>query len=771
MKYSIYDKVVQALNQAKQHNGNIMVKPEVILWPDPELQWGAVIPVLQETFPALLIYGAYDQSKKQGPAIWLKCMIAQALPEANWGITETPIIYLPGISKNDLKNIHNAGLDFQPLIEYQYTGTVFTQENGREWTIMAFLQNPLNGLGIKVVQDVATKEALKKALASIFQDSDVFFNKAIIDAEYLNNLLFPFIIPTILKWMCKSDIALADLEQGKKDAFYNLCKSQYEFEPDHKNIKAIAEKLGAQKNNWKYVWQHYANAPKKYPELLELLKLAKPADLGSGMFAFPEESWPQVNEGKEEELSKSLTAISKLHVKEAAIKLKVLDAQHGLRRNWVWAELGQTPLANALYYLQQMAQKAIEPFPFSNIDELKTYYTTNGFMIDQAMRKSLAALKTEKDKNAVKSIITTVYKPWLESVTQKFQSLIENDTSIFTNQTAFHESETFVLFVDAFRFELAEEFSQRLIQSKYKVDLQIGWSAIPSLTPTAKPNVSPITNAVSTSSEINEFRPQLKSGKDLQTAAFRESLAAHNFTLVTNPGNIVAGQNHWQEIGDIDTKGHEEQAEMVKRIDELFDQVQEVIEVAFQRGIKRIKIVTDHGWLVLPGGLPKETLNKDLTETRWGRCALIKDAAKTDLLHLPWRWNPAIYIAYAPGISFFKKNEEYAHGGISIHECLVPSLIVENTNESIILAEIKVVKWINLKCTVITDDVPDGYSIDIRTKYSDSKSSIVLSTNKLIKGNTISLLVDDAAEAQAATIVLLDPNDRIIDKKPTTVGG
>ena len=76
-----------------------------------------------------------------------------------------------------------------------------------------------------------------------------------------------------------------------------------------------------------------------------------------------------------------------------------------------------------------------------------------------------------------------------------------------------------------------------------------------------------------------------------------------------------------------------------------------------------------------------------------------------------------------------------------------------------------------MKCTVITDDVPDGYSIDIRTKYNDSKSSIVLSTNKIIKGNTISLLVDDSAEAQAATIILLDPNERIIDKKPTTVSG
>ena len=771
MKYSIYDKVAQALNQAKQHNGNIMVKPEVILWPDPELQWNAVIPILQETLPALLIYGAYDQSKKQGPAIWLKCMIAQALPEANWGIKETPIIYLPGISKNDLKNIHNAGLDFQPLIEYQYTGTVFTQENGREWTIMAFIQNPLNGLGIKVAQDVATKEALKKSLPTLFQDPDVLLGKAIIDAEYLNNQLFPDIIPNILKWMCKGDMAFANMDQGRKEVFFNLCKSQYDFEPDHKNIKAIAEKLGEQKNAWKYVWQHFANAPKKYPELQELLQLAKPADLGSGMFAFPEESWPQVNKEKEEDLNKSLIAISKLPVKDAAIKLKVLDAQHGLRRNWVWAELGQAPLVNALYYLLQMAEKAIEPFPFTNIDDLKIYYTTNGFRIDQAMRKSLASLKTEKDKNAIKSVITTVYKPWLESVTQKFQSLIEKDASIFTDQTAFHESESFVLFVDAFRFELAEEFSNKLKELKYKIDLQTDWSAIPSLTPTAKPNVSPIANAVATDSQFSDFRPRLKSGKDLQTAVFRESLAAHNLILVTNPSDIVPGKNHWQEIGDIDTKGHEEQADMVKRIEELFEQVLEILEVAFSKGIKRIKIVTDHGWLLLPGGLPKEELKKDLTETRWGRCALIKDGAKTDLLHLPWRWNPSIFIAYAPGISFFRKNEEYAHGGISIHECLVPVLFVENGNVPIIQGEIKIVKWVNLKCNISTNDVPDGYSIDIRTKYNDEQSSIVLSANKILKGNMVTLMINDVAESAAATIVLLDDTGRIMDKKPTTVGG
>jgi hypothetical protein len=125
-------------------------------------------------------------------------------------------------------------------------------------------------------------------------------------------------------------------------------------------------------------------------------------------------------------------------------------------------------------------------------------------------------------------------------------------------------------------------------------------------------------------------------------------------------------------------RGHEEQAGMVNRIDELFEQVQEALNSAFERGIKRIKIVTDHGWLLLPGGLPKTQLNEGLTETRWGRCALIKEGAQAALLHLPWRWNPSVYIAYAPGISFFKANQEFAHGGISLHECLVPTLIVVN---------------------------------------------------------------------------------------------
>jgi len=773
MSSSIYDKVILALKQAENHNSNLMVRPEVILWPDPENQWADVIGVLQKELPQLLIYGDYDPSIKQGPSIWLKCMVARMLPEANWENGLIPIIYLPGIAKSDLRNVEEAGLYFQPLIEYQYTGVLFLQENGREWSILAFVENPVNGLGVKATKDSETKEALKKALPTIFQDSDVFQGKTLIDAEFLNNLLFPDLIPNILKWMCKGDGFLSQMEKGKRDVFVNLCKSQYDFEPKSQDIKAISEKLGSKKGNWKYVWQLYATAPKKYSEIEKLLRLAKPSDLGEGIFGIPEESWPQVNEDAESNLLAELKKTAKLAPKEASKKLKGLAESNAKRLGWIWNELGNAPLANAIQHLAAMANLCVEPFPSSNISDLKAYYEASGYMADQHMRKAYAVVRSEKDKEVVKSIIQLVYQPWLENINILFQKLVEKDTSIFSGQKAAEETEGFVLFVDAFRYELAHEFADRLKKIKYQVILNSSWSAIPSLTPTAKPNVSPVAISVSETSPIKEFRPQLSNGKDLQTAAFREQLAANGFKLITATRDIISNEKSWQEIGDIDTKGHSEQADMVKHVDALFDQVFEALDLAFEKGVKRIKIVTDHGWLLMPGGLPKTQLNEGLTETRWGRCALIKEGAITDLLHLPWRWNPSIFIVYAPGINFFKINEEYAHGGISIHECLVPEMIIENPNSNNVEADVTRVKWVNLKCTVETTDVPDGYRIDIRTKYNDETTSVLEASSKIkrITGNTISLMIDDAYEYQSATIVLMDENDRILNKKPTTIGG
>src|SRR5690606_38952364 len=135
-----FDKVISSLTQAADYNSSILVAPEVILWPDPEKQWEKVIPILQNKIPSLLIFDDYDPTKKQGPALWLKCMVGKTIPGADWPEDEVLVIYLPGVSKRDLKNVTNDEIGIQPLIEYQYTGVLCLHENGKEWTVPAFLQ-------------------------------------------------------------------------------------------------------------------------------------------------------------------------------------------------------------------------------------------------------------------------------------------------------------------------------------------------------------------------------------------------------------------------------------------------------------------------------------------------------------------------------------------------------------------------------------------------------------------------------------------------------
>ena len=74
-----------------------------------------------------------------------------------------------------------------------------------------------------------------------------------------------------------------------------------------------------------------------------------------------------------------------------------------------------------------------------------------------------------------------------------------------------------------------KNFANVLEKYKLKVTLEAGWSAIPSLTPTAKPNVSPIATSVSTQSEITEFRPQLQNGKDLANPCVSGRIKCNRF--------------------------------------------------------------------------------------------------------------------------------------------------------------------------------------------------------------------------------------------------
>lgn len=223
------------------------------------------------------------------------------------------------------------------------------------------------------------------------------------------------------------------------------------------------------------------------------------------------------------------------------------------------------------------------------------------------------------------------------------------------------------------------------------------------------------------------------------------------------------------EIGNIDKTGHTEQSGLVKRIDELFNLITETVDEIFKKGIGSVRIVTDHGWLLLPGGLPKTELPAYLTETRWGRCAVIVEGVKSELMHLPWRWNNFIMIAFAPGISFFRKNEEYAHGGISLQECLIPVLTLGNGNKPTRTISVNV-KWTHLKCSLEITGADPTCKVVIRTRHNAPESEVSVCKNITSDGKSVLFVENTDLESAAAFIVITENDGTVIHKQPTTIG-
>lgn len=129
-----------------------------------------------------------------------------------------------------------------------------------------------------------------------------------------------------------------------------------------KNIKDIVEKFAARKNNWQKVWDTFAASPQKYPWVEDLLRQCNPSDMGLGIFAYPEDSFPKLNDEQEDLLRKTFEGFSQLSFEQAVANILELEKNHAERRNWVWAEMGKASLANALQYLSELAQIISEKY-------------------------------------------------------------------------------------------------------------------------------------------------------------------------------------------------------------------------------------------------------------------------------------------------------------------------------------------------------------------------------------------------------------------------
>jgi hypothetical protein len=97
----------------------------------------------------------------------------------------------------------------------------------------------------------------------------------------------------------------------------------------------------------------------------------------------------------------------------------------------------------------------------------------------------------------------------------------------------------------------------------------------------------------------------------------------------------------------------------------------------------------------------------------------------------------------------------YAHGGISLQECLTPVLVVSGGGSSTPAAAIIEISWKGLRCNL---EVSGGPSVATTAKPMDDGSARLL-------------VEDDELEGAVVVAVLISPDGRVIAQRRTVAGG
>ena len=175
----------------------------------------------------------------------------------------------------------------------------------------------------------------------------------------------------------------------------------------------------------------------------------------------------------------------------------------------------------------------------------------------------------------------------------------------------------------------------------------------------------------------------------------------------------------------------------------------------------------------MPDGLPHAALTTGLAEPsgKAKRVALLKEGASTGYPRVSWSWNQSIQFATPPGVRAFYNGVEYAHGGISPQECILPVLdvTVEGGSKPITLTA----RWRGLMVRVKAEG-GDGLMVNVCLGADTSGKSVLIKGPKgLDDAGEANLGIDSDYEGQTVCIVLYQPSapQDVVAKLVTKAGG
>jgi len=771
---TVISSMIQFIRKAALYNRHELAPPRVILWPDAERLWAEVIDLLRANHPALWSLGDYDPEMARGPAAWLRYQLETQ------GGDNVPVIYLPGIGRAAFRSGEQCTNSVRHLFALQFQGQFWTQKNGKDWTPFAFFSSPVGGMGLDVAGDQDTKRAIQEGLPYLMEIEVASLNGRRLEAGDFRAIVTKDPVRTLLRWMGDPVKIRAELEKSGAEwvSFCAVCRDTFGFNPEKDGAITAAEKLSSGKASWQLAWRRYKEAPRSYSGVKDLLETLPPQQLpmfeAAGEYRASEYR-PKSNRQEEERLERDICALSSASQKDALAKIPSLADEHAPRALWVWATLGESPLAIAIGYLKNLAEFIEASGNPTTCEALAEYYATVGWKADWSVLKALDAARSSAATKAVAVAIRAIYLPWLE----KFATLIQGMAESYpvadpqTCRMLPFEEGTVYLFADGLRLDVGRKLEARLIASGLEVQFAHTWSALPTVTATAKPAWRPLADKLGGPLKGAGFESKEKdSGKALTHGRFKELLSDLGM-LFLESDQVGSGTGcAWTELGFLDTYGHDQGAKLAWRVKEELAALEQRIGDLLQAGWATVKVITDHGWLLMPGGLPKAELKKHLTESRWGRCAIPGVGAHHGFPVTPWFWDAAEAVVLAPGISCFVAGREYAHGGLTLQEALIPCLTVSaggtGSGGAVVLKEMK---WAGMRLKVVFEGV-EGCNVDIRSKVADAETSFLARpTTAAADGEKTSMLVEnDEALGAAAFLVVVDPYGQPIFKQSVVIG-
>lgn len=771
----VQDHLLKAVRSSTVFNPEVQVAPACILWPDRDRQWETVVPLLQSELPELFMLGEYSPEKRIGPAIWLRCVMAGRVEGITLPPGTPPIFYLPGVSRQELRAVESCPDHLKPLAELQYRGVIWSQINAKDWTILAFLKSDQGGLGLDVAQDSDAKNAMQLALHRLLDEEVELLRGKRLDKDFFNTLLTggdP--VRDLLLWLDQGDAFKESRGENEWKAFVEVCKSQLAFDPQNHGQLVGGTKLASHDGPWKAVWERFCEAPRRYPNVSTLLHKCQPPTFDLFADAETAGGWPQWNDGQETNLRQDLHALRDLPAHKARAKIVELEKQHGSRRDLVWAELGEAALARSMKHLIVLAETTQHSLAAGDIFDIAAGYRNQGWKADEAILRALEEVETGPDLEAISTAIRAAYLPWSDESARYLQSIWKKNPPKTGHGGDKEGSPACVLFVDGLRYDCARRLSGLLERNGFVVKEAEKWAALPTVTGTGKPAVAPLVREGTIAEE-----PEAYNFEPLSSYQFKKALEQNGWTLLDKKTSApvitdIDPPRLWVECGDLDHEGHDRGWKLARQMDSLLAEVQERITDLIAAGWGKIRIVTDHGWLLLPGGLPKVELPSSVVESKWGRCAAIKPGAATNAQEFPWHWNPNQHFALADGISCFRSGEEYSHGGISLQECLTLELTVTGNNKNGLAAQVTLtdIVWKGLRCTVVAEGKFAGLMLDVRTQPGNPGSSVVVSPKPMKESGSASVVVEnEELEGEAATVVLFDGNGVLVAQASTLIGG